>query len=236
MVKLSERLYMVSSLLDKGNVICDVGCDHAYLPVYLIENGIFNKAIAMDIKKGPLDKAVENIIKYDMESVVETRQSDGVRNLKKMETDAITICGMGGNVMMHIFEDGEDVLRDISQIILQPQSEYMKLYGFLCDNGYYIEDEACTKDSNKFYFAWKIRHAGNNLQMLNDDLINLEFYYSDILLERRDEIYREYLVSYYNSVRKAADNMIIGSPDNYRLDILRKEMETIDRMIIKYNR
>ena len=55
---------MVSSLLDKGNVICDVGCDHAYLPIYTIENGLFSKAIAMDIKKGPLDKAEENIIKY----------------------------------------------------------------------------------------------------------------------------------------------------------------------------
>lgn len=235
MIKLSKRLYMVSSLLDKGNVICDVGCDHAYLPIYTIENGLFSKAIAMDIKKGPLDKAEENIIKYNMESSIETRQSDGVRNLKKMETDAITICGMGGNVMMHIFEDGKDVLQDISQIILQPQSEYMKLYGYLTYNGYSIENETCTKDSNKFYFAWKVKHVGYDAKKLNSDLINLEFYYSDILLEKRDEIYKEYLVSYYNSISKATDNMIDSSPNNNRLDILRKEMETIDRMISKYD-
>lgn len=235
MIKLSKRLYMVSSLLDKGNVICDVGCDHAYLPIYTIENGLFSKAIAMDIKKGPLDKAEENIIKYNMESSIETRQSDGVRNLKKMETDAITICGMGGNVMMHIFEDGKDVFQDISQIILQPQSEYMKLYGYLTYNGYCIEEEACTKDSNKFYFAWRVKHVGYDAKKLNGDLINLEFYYSDILLEKRDEIYKEYLVSYYNSISKATDNMIDSSPNNNRLDILRKEMETIDRMISKYD-
>lgn len=235
MIKLSKRLYMVSSLLDKGNIICDVGCDHAYLPIYTIENGLFSQAIAMDIKKGPLDKAEENIIKYNMESSIETRQSDGVRNLKKMETDAITICGMGGNVMMHIFEDGKDVLQDISQIILQPQSEYMKLYGYLTYNGYCIEEETCTKDSNKFYFAWKVKHVGYDVKKLNSDLINLEFYYSDILLKKRDEIYKEYLVSYYNSISKATDNMIDSSPNNNRLDILRKEMETIDRMISKYD-
>ena len=63
MSDLSKRLKMVATLLGNGNVICDVGCDHAYLPIYLIESDAFSKAIAMDIRKGPLYKAIENITK-----------------------------------------------------------------------------------------------------------------------------------------------------------------------------
>lgn len=225
---------MVSSLFDMGNVICDVGCDHAYLPIYLIENGTFSKALALDINEGPLDKARDNIIKYNMESEIETRLSDGVKSLKKKETDAISICGMGGNVMMHIFEEGKDILSSIEQIVLQPQSEYMKLLDYLVRNGFVLVDESCTIDADKYYFAWKIRCSGDKTHLLNEDLINLSFYYSRLLLERRDEIYREYLVSYYNSIRRATESMRSNSPDNNRLDILLKEMETIDIMLNQY--
>lgn len=234
MINLSKRLSMVASLLERGNVICDVGCDHAYLPIYLIDSGVFDKALALDINEGPLDKARDNIIKYNMESEIETRLSDGVRNLRTKETDALTICGMGGNVMIHIFDEGRDIIRDINQVIIQPQSEYMKLYDFLIRNGYSIDDEVATIDLDKFYFAWKIRYIGRNSQLLNAKLINLGFYYSEVLSEKRDEIYRKYLVSYYNSIEKAMETMKVNSPHNKRINILIKEMETIDKMLNQY--
>ena len=102
MIKISERLMTVASLVSRDHVLADVGTDHGYVPIYLILQGKIKKAIAMDINRGPLERAREHISLYGMGDYIETRLSDGVEALALGEADSILIAGMGGGLVIRI--------------------------------------------------------------------------------------------------------------------------------------
>lgn len=122
-MQISKRLEAVASFVEQGSVIADVGCDHGYIPIYLYQKGMIPKAIAMDVNKGPLERAEIHIREYGLGEYITTRLSDGVRALKPNEADAVVIAGMGGALMEKIIEEGEETLKSVSYLILQPQSE-----------------------------------------------------------------------------------------------------------------
>ena len=94
MVKISERLRTAAGLIGEGERLADVGTDHGYVPIYLVERKHIPSAIAMDIRTGPLERAREHIRMYGMEDYIQTRLSDGVAALKPGEADTILIsCG-----------------------------------------------------------------------------------------------------------------------------------------------
>ena len=108
-MQLSRRLTLIASMVDKTDSVADVGTDHGYVPIYLVENNIVSKAIAMDINQGPLTRADENIKRKGLDNRITTRLSDGVRELKPGETDAIVVAGMGGQLIIKILEEGRNV-------------------------------------------------------------------------------------------------------------------------------
>ena len=106
-MQLSERMKAVAALVSPGSRVVDVGCDHGYLPIYLVMNKRIPSAVAMDVKSGPLSRAQENIKAHGLDTYIETRLSDGLKNLKKGEGDALIIAGMGGPLMEKILEEGK---------------------------------------------------------------------------------------------------------------------------------
>lgn len=131
MVKISERLTMAASLVSDGGVLADVGTDHGYVPIYLLQQKRIPRAIAMDINRGPLERAKEHSRLYGLEEYIDLRLSDGVNALKPGEADSILIAGMGGGLVMHILEDGKEVCHRAKELILQPQSELERVREFL---------------------------------------------------------------------------------------------------------
>ena len=105
-MQLSKRLQALADLVSQDHVLADVGCDHGYIPVFLIQNQRRPKAIAMDIGEGPLKRAQENIRSYGLEGYIETRLSDGLSKLQPGEADTILISGMGGPLMEKILTEG----------------------------------------------------------------------------------------------------------------------------------
>ena len=122
-MELSKRLRAVADLVTAGYQVADIGTDHAYIPIFLTETGKTDYAVAMDVNKGPLRKAQENICAYKMEEQIETRLSDGFSALKVQEVQSAVIAGMGGNLVIRILEEGHDVVSCLKECILQPQSE-----------------------------------------------------------------------------------------------------------------
>ena len=90
MVRISDRLRTVAHMCEKGAVVADIGTDHGYLPIYLVQEGIARSAIAMDLRKGPLDKAKKHICDNCLEDRIQTRLSDGLEKLSANEADIIT--------------------------------------------------------------------------------------------------------------------------------------------------
>ena len=146
---LSPRLFMIADLVPKCFSVCDIGTDHAYVPIYLIQKGTAKKAIAADIKVGPLIQAEKNITLYGMKDKITTRLSDGFSNILENEADCVIIAGMGGETIASILKKDKGA----GVYVLQMQTAHRYLRSYLCDNGYVIKKEAVCREGNKIYTA-----------------------------------------------------------------------------------
>lgn len=161
-LRLSKRMQMLADLVSPGGVLADVGCDHGLLPIYLTGMEKIQRAIAMDLRIGPLERARENITFYGCGDRIETRLSDGLEKLEPGEADHILIAGMGGGIILHILRDGAHAAKTAKELILQPQSEIERVRLFLWEQGYRILEEDMTEEDQKFYPALKVVFVGDS--------------------------------------------------------------------------
>lgn len=193
MVKISERLQTAAAMVSDGYTLADVGTDHGYIPIYLLEQKKIPSAIAMDINEGPLERAKEHIRLYGLEPYIQTRLSDGVEALMPGETDSILIAGMGGGIVMHILEDGKEVCHAAKELILQPQSELERVRSYLMENGYEILAEEMVLEEEKFYPMMKVRYTGTFSTAEDVEMLKLSYLYGGLLLEKRHPVLKTYL-------------------------------------------
>lgn len=210
-VTLSERLRTVAGMVTVGNVVCDVGCDHGFVPIYLVQQGISPKVVAMDLREGPLRAAREHVAAYGLEGQIETRLSDGLHNFKKDEADTLICAGMGGGLMTRILNEDREKTDSFQELILQPQSEIEKFRRFLRESGYRILDEEMVEEDGKFYQA--IRAAGadsgesgketrmdgsfggadDDAEGMSEKLCKLNDRYGPVLLQKKTPVFFEFL-------------------------------------------
>lgn len=156
-MKLSTRLKAVTDLLTRGLRVADIGCDHAYISIYLLENQIASHVIAMDVNVGPLKRAKHNIESYGFGNDIETRLSDGAKCLKPGEVDTLLIAGMGGALVRKILMESSEVVSYCEELVLQPQSEIFLVRRYLHEIGYTIVEENMLIDDGKYYTMMKAR-------------------------------------------------------------------------------
>ena len=147
---------MVASLVDKGSRVADIGTDHAYLPVYLILNGISPFCFASDINPGPLNNANKNAEKYGCNSI-SLFLSDGLENVPLKSVDTLIFAGMGGDLIVDILSKADYESLCGKTIITQVQSHAEKVRLFLLQNGFTIAEETACRDAGKLYSAIKSR-------------------------------------------------------------------------------
>ena len=150
---------MIASLVENGSRIADIGTDHAYLPAYLILNGVCPFAVASDIGKGPLENAKDTIEKYEISDKVKTVLSDGLDNICLDEIDTVILSGMGGDLICNILSRADiDKLRE-KRIIAQPQSHCEKVRLFFMKNGFEITKEGICFDGGHIYVCMGARFS-----------------------------------------------------------------------------
>lgn len=162
-MQLSERLRAVSNMVTSTDCLADVGTDHGYIPLYLVEQGKVKRAVAMDVNQGPLGRAREHIRQMGLQEFIDTRLSDGVAALRPGEADSVVIAGMGGGLVRKILKEGEDVLKSVSECILQPQSEIQEVRRFLQEEGYRIDREDMVLEDGKYYPMMRVVHGSMKL-------------------------------------------------------------------------
>ncbi|MGN0521734.1 MAG: class I SAM-dependent methyltransferase [Eubacterium sp.] len=158
MQKLSERLLAVASLVKKGAVIADVGTDHGFLPVYLIENGIVDEAVALDVNEGPLSSCKALVEKENLQNKIKVRLSDGLDNLCPDECDTVIIAGMGGELIADILSRHKWIKN--KHLILQPMTHSEITRRFLFDSGFEINDDIIVKDGRHYYSVMGACYTG----------------------------------------------------------------------------
>lgn len=155
-VELSARMQALADMVSRGRVVCDVGCDHGWVSIYLVQQGIASKVYAMDVGIGPLERAKEHIRSYHLENYIEPRLSDGLASLQVGEADCMVCAGMGGPLMMKILTEGREKAKAMKELILQPQSEIARFRAFLRQEGYQIVRENMVLEEGKYYPMMKV--------------------------------------------------------------------------------
>lgn len=204
MIKLSKRMKAVASMVTPGSVLADIGTDHGYVPISLVQRKKIPKAIAMDVNKGPLKRACEHIAECQLEDYIETRLSDGVKKLQVGEVDSILIAGMGGELVIRIISEGMQVCRSVNELILQPQSELKKVRQFLRENNFQIVDEDMVIEEGKYYPMIKVVPAEEIVlwNILPEEVIPACDMYGPILLKNGNPSLRKYLVKQHKQLTK----------------------------------
>ncbi len=139
-----------------GTSIADIGTDHAYIPIELMRRGRIERAIACDIKPGPLEFAARNVKKYNLEEKIELRLGAGLEPLEPGEVEAVVIAGMGGEMIMKILAENLNKARSFSELILQPMNCQAELRVFLAENGFDILAEDLAVEGFKVYNLLKV--------------------------------------------------------------------------------
>ena len=175
-------------MITPGLTVADIGCDHAYLPIYLVREGISPRVIACDINTGPVERAQENIEDVELTGRIEVRQGDGLSAVSRGEAESVVLAGMGGNLMIRILTEGADVLALVREIILEPQSEVGRVRHFLQDFGWRIISEDMVSEDGKFYPIIKAVPGTMNWDK------EIYFRYGKILLREENPVLHEFLL------------------------------------------
>lgn len=167
---LDNRLSLCAQFIRQGVTLADIGTDHAYLPIWLVSNGIIKSALACDINQGPLNSGMEDVNKYGLCDKITLRLSDGLKAVKEDEADDIVIAGMGGELIVKILCECTWAKNKDKRFILQPMTKCEVLINWLYENGFEIlEQKACESD-NKHYTVMLVKYTGTQTN-INDSFV-----------------------------------------------------------------
>lgn len=230
---LSKRLRAVTDILPPGNSVADIGCDHGYISITLVDTGKYNKAIAMDVRKGPLSIARENIDKLGFSSKIETRLSDGFEQLNVGEADSAVIAGMGGLLAIGIIERELEIVQNMKYLLVQPQSDVNLVRQFLRDNKFATVDEDIVFDDGKYYPMFLVQYIGKEASTCNSAFEqDMYDYYGELLINRKNTVLLEYLLheqDVFNTVleKLPAENLERRNTITYRLKMIKEAIKRI---------
>lgn len=150
-MELTERLLTVASFVRRGSFLMDVGTDHAYLPIYLAENGVIRASLASDIHEGPCESARRHVSECGLADKIRVKRADGLIGLEPDGMTDIVIAGMGGTLISEIIEKAEFVKNGEIHLILQPMRNVAELRAYLYSHGFDIIGEALAREDERIY-------------------------------------------------------------------------------------
>lgn len=205
---ISLRLKAIASMVDKCDICADIGTDHGYIPIYLIENKICSKVIATDINKEPLNRAKENIMRKKYDDRIDFRLGSGLDTLDKGEVCIAIIAGMGGNLIKDIIEKDIEKFKELKYLIVQPVQNVDVLREYIYKKGFNIIEEKICFEDNKFY-----------------EIIKIE--YNDVIIEE-DSVFYEISRYLYEKKYKDVEEFIKYKIKNYERVYYKIECDTIN--------
>ena len=230
MNKLSERLQIICGMIRGSGTLADIGCDHAYVPIHLVKCGQFTRAIASDVRTGPLEIAKEHIRSENCADRIEVRLSDGLTGLKAGEADTVVIAGMGGRLTGRILTASSDVTGSLRELILEPQSDLGWLRHTLLETsfaGQYfrIEDEDMVEEDGKYYQIIRALPAESKTALAGE----CEYHFGPVLLQKQHPVLKRYLEKKEEQVQRVLERLkqqVSGQPQErilHRIDELQEE-------------
>ncbi|MBP1765362.1 MAG: hypothetical protein H6Q65_2420 [Firmicutes bacterium] len=219
---LKPRLAAIAAFVPTGASVADIGTDHAYLPVFLLQSGVVNKAIAADIHAGPYRAATETVAAFGLLDSISVRFGNGLSVLAPSEADTVVIAGMGASTIIKILEASSDITNSLTRLILQPMTAAAALRRWLVENSWNIvEEELVEEDQILYEIIVAERGSALSYQSIFDDIgprlwanhhpllrnhiERLIAHYSGILAEMSKSPTASATIKYREYARKIAD-------------------------------
>lgn len=210
-IKLSKRLQAIYDMVSFNNVVADIGSDHALLPIALVSNGKVTRAYASEVNEGPYDMSVKNIEKYNLTNYIVPVLSDGISELEA-DVSCITICGMGGNLIVDILDSNKEKLSHVKEIIIQPNNNEETARIWLVNNGYVIEDEKIVYEDDVYYEIIKVVKGQPEKRYSKEEL-----YFGPILLANKNEEFVSKWSKYKDYLNKVLTQINNPELSNYKM-------------------
>ena len=216
---LSKRLLVCAGLVVPGDRVADIGCDHGYLGIHLLQSGIARSVIASDVNEGPLQSAMRNAQKYGVQENMTFYLSDGVRNIPR-DFDTLVCAGMGADTMVSILEAAPWLQDARYRLILQCQSKTPMLRQYLSDHGWRITEESVLRDGRFLYTVMEVVYQPDYPRLTVG-----EYYFPPALLENPALELPEYYGRLLFSLRRAVTNR--GEKADPQMAAALAELETL---------
>ena len=232
MIELSKRMQSVADMIQPCDAVGDIGCDHAFVSIYLVEQRRAKRVIASDVRRGPIAIAKRNIEAMNLSDQIEIRMGDGLDTIVPGEVNAVVLAGMGGMLMIDILERGEEVVTRCDQLVLQPQSDIEKVRRYLVEKGYHLADEQMLIDAGKYYNLLDVR-VHDMVQKDEYDCSKLAddwcYMYGGSLLRKKDPVLRSLLVKRRDTTAGLINSLSGKNTENAakRLKTVKAEQKTI---------
>lgn len=218
---LTPRLALVASLVHDNIKVVDIGTDHAYIPVWLTLTNKCSDCIAADIKKGPLGRAENTVLRYNA-NAVKLRLSNGLDDIMPSEADDIIIAGMGGVLILQIINKCEWLFDCNKHLVLQPMTAQEELRQGLYENGFEIIEEAVAKEGSKLYVVMSVCYCG--IKYTPDKL----FCITGKLIDSDDPLAKEYIASKREKLIKKVNGMRKAKIITEELNELEKTIKSLE--------
>ncbi len=220
-MKINDRLKKIGDLVEANSFCLDVGCDHAFLDIYLVQKDKNIRAVASDVAEGPLSHARENIKRYHLEDKIECRLGNGLDTYSD-GIDTIIISGMGGRSMIAIFKSHMEVLKKVDTIILSPNNYQIDVKKFLCKHEFYLQNEELVKDGKYIYQILVFKKGKKRYT-------RKQYFFGPVLLEKKGKLFEEY----YKRELVSREILIKVLPENYRWKkfLVRREIKLLKEEI-----
>lgn len=207
-IPLSNRLQKCCQFVHPGDRVADIGCDHGYLGIYLLKNGIASSVIASDVNESPLHSAVINAHKFGVQDQISFHLSDGLRNVPR-DFDCLVCAGMGADTMISILEAAPWIRNPKYRLVLQCQSKRPELRKYLSAAGFSISRETLAKDGKFIYPVMEVIYSPGNIPNLWD------YYITPQLLEDNSPLLPEFLARVIRGLEESAKGLSREGGEKY---------------------
>jgi len=222
-LKLDPRLQAIAEYVRKGERVADIGTDHGYIPIYLVENAISPKIFATDVNPGPLDNARRIVEAQGMAKSIELKLGNGLGPIIGENVDKVIIAGMGGLLIRDILIEGERFISDVNpRLVLQPMVAQPELRKWLKENSYRVISERIAKDRKKFYEIMLVERGDSSCENLAYDEIGIK------MLEEKDPLLMDFVNHKIAKYEKILENIKQNAAESESMN--KKTFEIIDRI------
>jgi len=229
-VVLKGRLKLIYDMIPPCDILADIGTDHALIPAYALLNDRCKKAVACDVKPGPLERAERTRSKYLLEKSMELRMGSGLQPISEHEADVVVLAGMGGILITELIQESIKIAEAANYILIQPMTHQELIRPFLWKNGFEIVNEALTREENKLYLVILARYTGS--RKVNTERIRELI--GDILIKKNDPFVKDWVKDHIKKQKKAVSGLK-SAKATYDAEKIETEEKLLKELTVLFN-